>query len=65
MKVEILRNTRAGGESYAPGDKPTLSERDANTLVLLGKAQYVSKDKKKKAEPLSTENAGGLVSGGE
>ena len=44
MKVEITRNTCAGGYHIQIGDTPDLSDRDAALLISLNKAvKYVQK----------------------
>ena len=62
MKVKITRPTRADGKSLEVDKVYDLNEKDAKQLMLMGKA--VDPDgKPKKAEKLSTENAGALTSG--
>lgn len=52
MKIEILRNTIADGKPVKAGDTVEVSDNNAKTLVMLGKAKAVesaskSQDKKK------------------
>lgn len=62
MKVKILRNTSAGGQSLEAGKVYEISEKDANILIGLKKAESVieeinveEKEEEKPKKKLKTE----------
>ena len=46
-KVKLIRNVAIDGRAHAAGEVVSVSERDAETLVALGRAEKVDKAKKK------------------
>ena len=43
QKIEILKRTVCDGEKVGPGDVVSASEKDAKTLIAMGKAENTSK----------------------
>jgi len=63
-KVRILRNVVAGPNLQGhPGDEFEIPARDAQTLVAIGKAEYVSSAKDKATSKKSTSSSGSTFGG--
>lgn len=55
MKVKILKNTVASGYVCEAGKTIDLSDKDAHTLIAMGKAEIVDTDSKQRVKSAKTE----------